>query len=73
MDASDILLLVQEDKQHLDGSDPEPQLIAEAIAALYNTTASCAHEFSMNMPSRARSYLVSCIILSCYEAFEQFL
>ncbi|KAJ3559874.1 hypothetical protein NP233_g11154 [Leucocoprinus birnbaumii] len=36
MDASDILLLVQEDKRHLDGSDPEPQLIAEAIAAFYN-------------------------------------
>ncbi|KAK2464807.1 hypothetical protein APHAL10511_003225 [Amanita phalloides] len=36
MDGSDILLLVQEDKRHLDGSDPEPQLIAEAIAAFYN-------------------------------------
>ena len=36
MDASDILLLVQEDKRHLDGSDPEPQLIAEAIAAFYH-------------------------------------
>ena len=36
MDASDILLLVQEDKRHLDGSDPAPQLIAEAIAAFYN-------------------------------------
>jgi len=35
MDAFDILLLVQEDKQHLDGSDPEPQLMAEAIAAFY--------------------------------------
>ncbi|KZT12262.1 uncharacterized protein LAESUDRAFT_809075 [Laetiporus sulphureus 93-53] len=29
----DILLLVQEDKRYLDGSDPETQLIAEAIAA----------------------------------------
>jgi hypothetical protein len=28
-----ILLLVQEDKRHLGGGDPEPQLIAEAIAA----------------------------------------
>ncbi|KAH9966458.1 hypothetical protein BC827DRAFT_1264446 [Russula dissimulans] len=36
MDGSDILLLVQEDKRHMDGSDPEPQLIAEAIAAFYN-------------------------------------
>jgi hypothetical protein len=32
-----ILLLVQEDKRHLEGVDPEPQLIAEAIAAFqYN-------------------------------------
>jgi len=29
----EILLLVQEDKRHMDNSDPEPQLIAEAIAA----------------------------------------
>ncbi|KZT66101.1 hypothetical protein DAEQUDRAFT_696054, partial [Daedalea quercina L-15889] len=36
MDASNIILVVQEDKRHLDGSDPEPQLIAEAIAAFYN-------------------------------------
>ena len=36
MDASGILLLVQEDKRHLDGSDPEPQLIAEAIAIFHN-------------------------------------
>lgn len=36
MDDSEILLLVQEDKRHLDQSDPEPQLIAEAIAAFYH-------------------------------------
>ena len=36
VDASDILLFAQEDKRHLDGSDPEPQLIAETIAAFYN-------------------------------------
>jgi hypothetical protein len=30
---NDIVLLVQEDKRHLDQLDPEPQLIAEAIAA----------------------------------------
>ncbi|KAH8982020.1 hypothetical protein EDB92DRAFT_1895630 [Lactarius akahatsu] len=32
VDQNEILLLVQEDKQHMDNSDPEPQLIAEAIA-----------------------------------------
>ncbi|KAL5501152.1 hypothetical protein ACEPAH_9539 [Sanghuangporus vaninii] len=32
-DNGEILLLVQEDKRHMEGSDPEPQLIAEAIAA----------------------------------------
>ena len=31
--ASEILLLVQEDKTHTSPSDPEPQLIAEAIGA----------------------------------------
>lgn len=36
IDASNILLLIQEDKRHLDGSDPEPLLIAEAIAAFSN-------------------------------------
>lgn len=36
MDGLEILLLVQEDKRHLDSSDPEPQLIANAIAAFYN-------------------------------------
>lgn len=35
MNDDDILLLVQEDKRHMDGSDPEPQLIAEAIAAFH--------------------------------------
>jgi hypothetical protein len=33
VDGQDILLLVQEDKQHKERKDPEPQLIAEAIAA----------------------------------------
>ncbi|KIM92408.1 hypothetical protein PILCRDRAFT_810464 [Piloderma croceum F 1598] len=33
MDRSSYLLLVQEDKRHLETVDPEPQLIAEAIAA----------------------------------------
>jgi hypothetical protein len=33
VDQNEILLLVQEDKRHMDNSDPEPQLIAEAIAA----------------------------------------
>ena len=34
IDQNEIVLLVQEDKRHLDlASDPEPQLIAEAIAA----------------------------------------
>ena len=33
IDDNEILLLVQEDKRHMEGSDPEPQLIAEAIAA----------------------------------------
>ncbi|TBU56677.1 hypothetical protein BD310DRAFT_794174, partial [Dichomitus squalens] len=36
MDDLDILLVVQEDKRHLGGSDQEPQLIAEAIAAFHN-------------------------------------
>lgn len=36
VDASDILLLVQEDKRHLDDLDPEPQLIAAAIAAFHS-------------------------------------
>jgi hypothetical protein len=34
MDQDDILLLVQEDKRHLEVGDPRPQLIAEAIAAV---------------------------------------
>ena len=35
----EIFLLVQEDKSHLEEADPEPQLIAEAIAAFqYNNS-----------------------------------
>jgi len=34
MDRSSYLLLVQEDKRHLETVDPEPQLIAKAIAAV---------------------------------------
>jgi len=33
VDSDDILLLIQEDKRHKEPKDPEPQLIAEAIAA----------------------------------------
>jgi hypothetical protein len=33
IDQNEILLLVQEDKRHMYNADPEPQLIAEAIAA----------------------------------------
>jgi len=36
MNDQDILLLVQEDKRHMESSNPVPQLIAEAIAAFYN-------------------------------------
>ncbi|KAF8335811.1 uncharacterized protein EI90DRAFT_3047201, partial [Cantharellus anzutake] len=35
----DILLLVQEDKRHKDRKNPEPQLIAEAIAAFQTNNA----------------------------------
>jgi hypothetical protein len=40
LDDSDILLLVQEGKRHMEFGDPEPQLIAEAIATFQanNTT-----------------------------------
>jgi hypothetical protein len=34
MDQDDVLLLVQEDKRHLEVGDPRPQLIAAAIAAV---------------------------------------
>lgn len=33
VDTDEILLLIQEDKRHLEEKDPEPQLIVEAIAA----------------------------------------
>jgi len=33
MDMSEILMVVQEDKRHMDAGEPQPQLIAEAIAA----------------------------------------
>ncbi|KAK0468586.1 hypothetical protein IW261DRAFT_1372952 [Armillaria novae-zelandiae] len=33
VDSTEILLLIQEDKRHMEEKDPEPQLIAEAIAA----------------------------------------
>ena len=36
MDDSGILLLMQEDRRHMGGSDPEPQVVAEAIAAFHN-------------------------------------
>jgi hypothetical protein len=37
--SSEILLLVQEDKSHINGSDTEAQLIAEAIAAFQENNA----------------------------------
>lgn len=37
VDSDDILLLVQEDKRHKEPKDPEPQLVAEAIAAFQTT------------------------------------
>jgi hypothetical protein len=33
LDKNEIILLVQEDKRHMEWKDPEPQLVAEAIAA----------------------------------------
>ena len=36
MDDSGILLLMQEDKRHMGGSDPEPQVVAEAIAVFHS-------------------------------------
>ncbi len=45
IDRNEILLLVQENKRHLDSSDPEPQLIAKAIAA-----------FAANNQTRQRTF-----------------
>ncbi|KIL66992.1 hypothetical protein M378DRAFT_159941 [Amanita muscaria Koide BX008] len=42
--ASEILLLVQEDKTHITPSDPEGQLIAEAIGAFQENNAKRANE-----------------------------
>jgi hypothetical protein len=39
VDSDDILLLVQEDKRHKESKDPEPQLMAEAIAAFQTNNA----------------------------------
>ena len=36
---SEILLLVQEDKTHMSATDPEPQLVAEAVAAFQTNNA----------------------------------
>jgi hypothetical protein len=45
MDASsEILLLVQEDKTHINPADPEPQLIAEAIAAFQHNNSTRVQE-----------------------------
>ena len=42
--SSDILLLVQEDKTHINPSDPEAQLMAEAIAAFQENNATRVNE-----------------------------
>jgi hypothetical protein len=39
MDQNEVLLLVQEDKRHMEPGDPKPQLIAEAIAAFQSNNA----------------------------------
>lgn len=51
------LQLVQEDKCHLDGSDPELQLIAEVLAAFAannemreRTLGLLPHQFNLTMP-----------------------
>jgi len=41
IDNQDILLLVQEDKWHLDHTDPELQLIEEGITAFHNNNNMC--------------------------------
>ncbi|KIM70501.1 hypothetical protein SCLCIDRAFT_1206637 [Scleroderma citrinum Foug A] len=43
MDLDDILLVIQEDKRHKDPKDPEPQLIAEAIAAFQTNNSRRTH------------------------------
>jgi hypothetical protein len=43
VDEDDILLLVQADKRHKERKDPEPQLIAEAIAAFQATNTRRTH------------------------------
>lgn len=48
MDDSEIILLVQEDKRHLELGDPRPQLIAEAIAAVQ--TNNTIRETVLNLP-----------------------
>ncbi|KIM79919.1 hypothetical protein PILCRDRAFT_823099 [Piloderma croceum F 1598] len=46
------LLLVQEDKRHLSRDDPEPQLIAEAIAAFYENNRARKAAGLPKLPSR---------------------
>ncbi|TEB21358.1 hypothetical protein FA13DRAFT_1741998 [Coprinellus micaceus] len=60
LDDSEILLLVQEDKCHLDDSDPEPQLIAEAIAAFASNNR--MRERTLGQPP-LQSKVIPCITL----------
>jgi len=45
---SEILLLVQEDKTHINPQDPEPQLIAEAIATFQSNNAKRVNDLFLN-------------------------
>lgn len=51
LNPDEILLLVQEDKRHLDLGDPRPQLIAEAIAAVQTN-------------NRKREMVLTCLLLT---------
>ncbi|KAI9228247.1 MAG: hypothetical protein DHS80DRAFT_23490 [Piptocephalis tieghemiana] len=67
MTENEILLLLQEDKSHINPVDPEPQLIAEAIAAFQNNNK--VRERFLNVPPLPE-YTFPCItMIGTYPTF----
>ncbi|KAJ7731489.1 hypothetical protein B0H16DRAFT_1329263, partial [Mycena metata] len=67
LDSNDILLLVQEDKRLDNGDDPEPQVIAEAIAAFQRNN--FTRERELHLPALDRMVIPAITMYGTFPTF----
>ena len=68
-DRNKLILLIQEDKAYMSSADPEPQLIAQAIAAFRHNNLTC-EELHLEPLARAQAIMLGITMIRTMSTFN---